>query len=344
MKIGIITPWIPNGHATLSSQLARYFTHFGHEVQILPYRDDHHSLFDHGEEKEWFEYRGSNVETFFYQFQPDYCILMHMCPYDIIHKAEGRTKLIPLMMYESYTGWHNHLDNCYKVVLPTKTSAAYARQFNENVHCVPWCLLPSPTPPANFQIEPIRLLYVANIPHERRRGDYAFRAVHDLMKENAHKVQLTVRWVMKLYDRDQEYFKSLFDDYGASIEVTAGFNSRYAVLNDYHRSDILLYPSEYDGLGITPMEAQHAGCCVVAFDTENLRETIFPGADLVPSKLTGHTAEGIERRTPTYEDWYGSVSDAVYDLQTHKQQLLSWQQGHDRRMQAFHEAWQEILV
>jgi glycosyltransferase involved in cell wall biosynthesis len=57
---------------------------------------------------------------------------------------------------------------------------------------------------------------------------------------------------------------------------------------EYHRAQVLLMPSEFEGLGLVALEAMAAGAAVVGYDVVGLRDTIGANGTLVPA---GHVAE-----------------------------------------------------
>jgi D-inositol-3-phosphate glycosyltransferase len=57
---------------------------------------------------------------------------------------------------------------------------------------------------------------------------------------------------------------------------------------EYRRAQVVLMPSQFEGLGLVAIEAMAAGAAVVGYDVVGLRDTIGINGGLVPA---GHVAE-----------------------------------------------------
>ena len=57
---------------------------------------------------------------------------------------------------------------------------------------------------------------------------------------------------------------------------------------EYRRAQVVLMPSQFEGLGLVALEAMAAGAAVVGYDVVGLRDTIGDNGGLVPA---GNVAE-----------------------------------------------------
>jgi glycosyltransferase involved in cell wall biosynthesis len=82
--------------------------------------------------------------------------------------------------------------------------------------------------------------------------------------------------------------------------------SREDLLSYYDSADIVLYPSRFEGFGLSLLEAIHRGCVVFVTDGE-------PMTDLVPTfwPKVGAVQSGFLRLAPTYEPDAASLAELI---------------------------------
>lgn len=64
---------------------------------------------------------------------------------------------------------------------------------------------------------------------------------------------------------------------------------------EYHRAQVLLMPSEFEGLGLVALEAMAGGAAVVGYDVVGLRDTIGADGMLVPAGNVAEMAAACRR-------------------------------------------------
>jgi D-inositol-3-phosphate glycosyltransferase len=104
---------------------------------------------------------------------------------------------------------------------------------------------------------------------------------------------------------------------------------------EYRRAQVVLMPSQFEGLGLVALEAMAAGAAVVGYDVTGLRDTIGVNGGLVPA---GHVAELAARCRQLLqddarrEDVAGRAAIAV-------RERYSW----DRCAAAFEDLYRQVL-
>ena len=92
----------------------------------------------------------------------------------------------------------------------------------------------------------------------------------------------------KRFDVAQEVAKR------TGLELRTASNVTREQLNTmYNEAVCLLYPSDYEGFGIPILEAQKAGCPVIAQNTSSIPEVIGNGGIMVPHDTTARMAEAM---------------------------------------------------
>lgn len=92
----------------------------------------------------------------------------------------------------------------------------------------------------------------------------------------------------KRFDVAQEVAKR------TGLELRTASNLTREQLNMmYNEAVCLLYPSDYEGFGIPILEAQKAGCPVIAQNTSSIPEVIGNGGIMVPHDTTARMAEAM---------------------------------------------------
>jgi len=106
---------------------------------------------------------------------------------------------------------------------------------------------------------------------------------------------------------------------GLRIEIDTRFvKDREDVLAYYDRADLVLYPSRFEGLGLSLLEALHRGCYVLATDGE-------PMTDLLPAAWLRIPAQrrGLVKLAPRFEPDPRAMADAMRQLLLDPEQLLT---------------------
>ncbi|MGQ0735298.1 MAG: glycosyltransferase family 4 protein [Acidobacteriota bacterium] len=103
----------------------------------------------------------------------------------------------------------------------------------------------------------------------------------------------------------------------------------------YARASVFAFPSEYEGFGLTPLEALAAGVPPVVLDTPVAREIYGEAACFVPADLTSHhhLSEALVRLL--------SSAEARHDVLRHAGAVLGrydWRRTADATLQALEEA------
>lgn len=343
MKVVLNSWWEPQGISTLAVQIAQYLEGRGHSVQIMPWQRDAVGQFDHAEQSHWFRYRGRPFKELLSHWQPDLCIPVHHVPYDIVSMSMSyKVRVCPLIMWERVKEYMPALVRSYRVLVTNRTSQRYliGKYKLSNVHCIPWVLQGKPTKPKAARSR-CRLLYNAGKPHDRRCGHLVFHAVREMLAAG-RKVQLKVRWLQHLNEKDQHVFNVLCQEYPEQVWSVQHDQSYRSVLKDFEKTDLFLWPTKYEGLGLMGMEAHQQGCVVVAPDSPVVNEMLSPAARLVQG-VQGQTYEGVPMTMPSQADWSQAVSDTIDNLAVHASTLREWQLSAADRHRQFDEAWDKIL-
>lgn len=117
--------------------------------------------------------------------------------------------------------------------------------------------------------------------------------------------------------------KSYFDNIlGAErYEVKVGLSNEE--LNQYYNSvKCLVYPSSYEGFGIPVLEAQQAGCPVIAYNTSSIPEVIGD-TPLVMQELT---KEEIQEKLEKLND--DSLRKSVIEKGLENAKRFSWDKAY----------------
>jgi glycosyltransferase involved in cell wall biosynthesis len=95
------------------------------------------------------------------------------------------------------------------------------------------------------------------------------------------------------------------------IDVQTGFFRRGAIESNYASCSAVLYPSRWEGFGLSLLEALHAGCPVIATDGWPMNELAFHGENalLVPAGQLGNT-----RLAPRWECSETDFAAAMWTL------------------------------
>jgi glycosyltransferase involved in cell wall biosynthesis len=129
--------------------------------------------------------------------------------------------------------------------------------------------------------------------HIRKNHINAIIAIYILNKK--YKMNATLTIVTKKRKRYDE-LKALIDIYNNPLENKITFIEYVEDLLDlYQKSDLLLFPSYYEGFGLPPVEAQSMGLPVVASNVSCMPEILGEGAFYVDPYDPQDIAEGMYR-------------------------------------------------
>jgi len=95
-----------------------------------------------------------------------------------------------------------------------------------------------------------------------------------------------------------------------NVKIDTGFlPSRDQLLTYYDEADLVLYPSRFEGFGLSLLEALHRGCYVLATDGD-------PMTDLLPEECQRIAAQrcGMIRLAPAFEPDPQSLADGIRQL------------------------------
>jgi glycosyltransferase involved in cell wall biosynthesis/SAM-dependent methyltransferase len=143
--------------------------------------------------------------------------------------------------------------------------------------------------------------------HNRRGVDIALRAFA-VVRQKIADACLVVKTIKPL----ARYVPSNFVDV-PGLEVIEGMVSRAALRALHERADAVLYPSRWEGLGLSLLEALHAGVPVMATDGWPMNEFVEHGHNglLVPARRVGTV-----RLAPHWECAPEALADAMVRFAT----------------------------
>lgn len=120
--------------------------------------------------------------------------------------------------------------------------------------------------------EPIKLVQISRLIHEKKGQDVLLRALH-LIRSQYHLTNFSLDFIGS--GDSSEYLKKLAEDLRLTDNVNfLGERNRdwlYANLSSYH---VLVQPSRYEGFGLTVLEGFAAGLPVLASDIDGPAEII----------------------------------------------------------------------
>ncbi len=171
---------------------------------------------------------------------------------------------------------------------------------------IPWSIpdpvLPTRRPPPRAD-RPLNLLFNGgNLGYRDRRGlDVVVEALRRL-GEPSRPLHVVIKC-----NKTHEALASLPEQPGLRIDVDTRFlPDRDDLLALYDRADVVLYPSRFEGLGLSLLEALHRGCYVLATDGD-------PMSDLLPGHCLRIAAQqcGMIKLAPLFEPDPQSLADAI---------------------------------
>lgn len=153
--------------------------------------------------------------------------------------------------------------------------------------------------------QPLKVLFNAgNFGFMERRGlDIVLKSL-SLLPANCPAIDILLKG-----NKSRSELEQLQPPENVSIRVDTGFlPGRDAVIALYDDADLVLYPSRFEGLGLSLLEALHRGCFVLATDGE-------PMSELLPAEFPRIAAEvsGRLRHAYTYEPSASSLAALLAD-------------------------------
>lgn len=136
-----------------------------------------------------------------------------------------------------------------------------------------------------------------------------------------------------LSNEEKSFLKEHFEDMTRVFCTGRIDNTQLNVL--YNCAYVLLYPSKYEGFGIPVLEAQKAGCPVIAYNASSIPEII--GDDLL---LINHSSvDDIHRCLKILED--DTIRFQIIDKGIVNARRFSWDQMYNQVVELYYKAWNE---
>lgn len=134
---------------------------------------------------------------------------------------------------------------------------------------------------SNYQIQGDYFLYPANFwPHKNH--EFLLQVFSEYKRKfAAGKVKLVLTG-----DRNEraDYLQSLAQNMGISEQIIfTGHLSDREFASVFHGALALLFPSNYEGFGIPPLESMHLGVPVICSDAGGLKEVVKNGGHVLPA-------------------------------------------------------------
>ncbi len=106
----------------------------------------------------------------------------------------------------------------------------------------------------------------------------------------------------------------------------------------YNFAFCLLYPSIYEGFGIPPIEAQKAGCPVVAFNASSIPEVVGNSGILIDKNSTAAFAKGIEQLENS------ELRNTLIAKGLKNAENYSWKRTYEETIAFYHEVFQKAKL
>jgi glycosyltransferase involved in cell wall biosynthesis len=112
-----------------------------------------------------------------------------------------------------------------------------------------------------------RIVFVGKLFEQRKRFDIVLEIVQYFFKKNMNLKFLIIGFTdVNFNSIESSYLFKKFIDLGVEIKLNI---QREHVMQEYRISDILVYPSEHERAGVSPLEASANGVIPILFDGEN---------------------------------------------------------------------------
>lgn len=206
------------------------------------------------------------------------------------------------------------------IVTLARSQSIFNRLTSMGIHSVllPWSI---PDPVISKKRVPFSgnrdlniLFNGGNLGYRNRRGLDIVVSAMKLIDEQKHKINFFIK--SNLNNEDLESLRNIKN---INIVINTDFmKDRNELLAIYDQADIVLYPSRFDGFGLSLLEALHRGCYVLATDGE-------PMSDLVPPHFLSISSKhaGMVRLAQAYEPSPESIVNNINTI-LENPDLLAW--------------------
>ncbi len=310
-----------------------------HHVQPTIRPHEKHEYGVHWREKDWVD-KSTSYEAWLSK-NPSVVFFIHHCFLDQVQEnVKKGIKSVYVVMWERFCDYKKSADLVDVLVAPTANCLRFLHRMGYGVKTVyiPWMVDYHKTPPKPSR-EPLRLFFSQGLPESRRRGDFAYRAVGQLLKEG-FSIELLVNHVDHILPRDRTELKKLPTD-KVKVYSNTDFTSHIDLMR---KSDLFLWPTLREGLGLMGLESLSVGTPVVSFDVPPVNEFLAHGVNSTLAECsTRWFRDGVpevDADEKSYESYLKAlryaVKNAVY--------LKEWaQHGLEQRQSRFYRAWNELL-
>lgn len=337
MAVGFSCWWRRQGISYMAAQMADMLADQRVPSTIRPFEKYEDGV--HPRERHWID-RNCAYPTWLNKHRPKAVFFIHHCPLDQVQEnVKQGVKSVYVVMWERFVDYEKSARIADVLVAPTAgcyqllQNRGYA---NKTVY-IPWMVpIHTSKPPSNGK--PIKLLFAQGLPEPRRRGDFVFRAVNQMLKEDRD-LELAVHYVGHLLPRDRLEMNRL-------PEVQLMANPDSVTHNHALRmADLFLWPTTREGLGLMGLEAIAVGTPVVAYDVPPLGEYLAHGVNASLAKCSLHWFRDgvpeVEQDEVAYQSYLGALRYALDNLNELKHRVF---QGLENRQLRFNQSWQQLLA
>lgn len=337
IKAGFSIWWRRQGISYLAAQMALLFEKRGIPTTIRPFEKYEKGV--HWREDTWLYDKGTYSSWLDIQ-KPSVVFFIHHCPPEMVQEnAKKGVKSVYLVMWERAIDYERSMKNCDWLVA---TSDSCKKFLDETHHAsktllIPWMMDYHSTPVRPVS-DTVKLYCPQGLPEPRRRFDFAYRAIGELLKEG-RKLQTTISFVGHLLPRDRQELVHMGGKFALESKVDWVSHTYYMKM-----ADLVLWPTTREGLGLVGMESILQGTPVVAYDVPPVNEYLAHG---VNSSLARCSIRWFRRGVPEvnvddrgYEHYLGALRYAIDHLPELKNRVY---QGLDHRRARFDEGCNHLL-
>lgn len=191
----------------------------------------------------------------------------------------------------------------------------------------PGLRIPERPPGGDSQREEGRILFVGRLEPEKRPLDAV--AAMDLITRQNPGTRGVVVGAGSLSRRVQQAAAA-----SGRVSVLGGLSDE-EVVSEYHRAQLVLMPSAFEGMGMVALEAMACGAVVIGYDVEGLRDTIGRRGRLVPLG----DVEGLARVARDLLQDQGQLAELAGSAASEVRRERSWPRCAER----FEQLYRELL-